>query len=147
MDNSIFEWEPNKSVGRINFGETVTGHVESGFLNHCDDPMDDDGLGCFAHGENEDPAVYLDEETEVIEHIICFEALIHCGQNLIGITINRAIEILGQEPDVSGDKVLEDDDEFTVEFDSLGLILWVREKDSKIMSAGVSSALDSENMR
>ena len=144
MTTSDFDWVPTVSVGRIKFGEPVTEHVESGYLRYREGPLHKPGEGGYVHGDDEDPSAYLDDEKRVVDSVNCFTALIYRGQNLIGIPIKEALDILGQLPDISGDKILEDDDEYTVEFDRLGLILWVREEDDTVVSASVGTAAEDD---
>tara|TARA_R110002072_G_scaffold50840_6_gene136473 strand:- start:633 stop:1070 length:438 start_codon:yes stop_codon:yes gene_type:complete len=144
MNDDIFEWVPTKSVGPVKFGDDVKKHLETLPLRECADPFNDSEFMCFGYGEAEEPSYFLDEAGRV-ESIVSFSALKYRGVDIIGLPIERVIEILGVSPDEYGEDVedVEGEVETPVQFDALGLQLWILDGVSN--SAVVSFANEDED--
>lgn len=144
MNSSKYDWSPGVGVGDIRFGEPISELLDSGVLHHVIGPFDSDGRGFFALGEEEDPAIYLDEKN-LADDVVCSEVLIYQGRDLIGMKIDDIIVALGKEPDEYGEELElgEDNIQITAEFDSLGLQLWLR--DGVAVSAVVSAVIEDDD--
>ena len=137
--DEIFEWIPTVRVGPVHLGDTIEKYLENLPIRACPDPFDESEFLCYAYGEEEEPSYFLDEEDR-IWNIVCFDALIYQGTDLIGLPIERVIELVGVAPDEYGEAEEDVDGEvrIPVEFDRLGLQLWL--SDNIASSADVSFA-------
>lgn len=138
-DAIFFEWVPTVRVGPVHFGDDIADHIKNMPIQACMDPFDENEFLCYGYGEEEEPSYFLDDDGRV-EDIVCFDGLIFQDTNLIGLPIDRVIELLGSDPDEYGEEVKHGEGEIRtpVEFDNLGLQLWLR--DGIAVSAVVSVA-------
>lgn len=138
-NRETFEWVPTIRVGPVQFGDELRKHLGNLPIHLCVNPYGVEGLTCYGYGEDEEPAYYIDENGRV-DDIVCIDGLIYKGTDLIGLPIERVIEILGEEPVEYGEPTEMHDEDFQVaaEFDALGLQLWLR--DGIAVSAVVSVA-------
>lgn len=139
-NDEIFEWVPTVRVGPVHFGDDIQKHLENLPIRLCASDYEVEGLTCYAYGEDEAPGYFIDENGRV-DDIVCFDGLIYEGSDLIGLPIERVIELLGIEPDEYGEptEMDEDDTQIAAQFDSLGLQIWLR--DNVAVSAVVSFAI------
>ena len=144
MKDKIFVWKPDVALGPVEFGQPVQRYVESLDLRICENPFKPGEFECYSYGEDMDPAYYADDEDRV-ENIVCFEKLIFEGQDLIGKTLEEVIQILGQEPEEIGqaEEGLDGEVEVAVEYDNLGLQIWI--VDGVSQSAIVSKAFQEDD--
>ena len=128
-----YVWMPNVGLGEIKFGELFSRHIESGMLSV--DQFLGDRFG--AHYRDAAKTQSVDEEDGLVSGIRCVETFVYRGMNLIGVKLERAVELIAREPDrIDGPYDLNDDDvQSTAEFDELGLMLWLR--DGLVVSASI----------
>jgi len=120
-----FEWIPLVSVGPVKFGDSIETHLDSGFAieEEFDDEPDyidqDDVLG-FRIGEDD----------STIESVWTMDELVYRGRNLVGLSRDALIELLGESPN---DEETEEEPtdqvmETMLSFDKLGLLVWLRDE-------------------
>lgn len=121
---SLSEWQPLKSVGGFEFSSPVSGYRMTVGLKR-DESLDAPGSGWQVYALL-DPEMRIYEDSNGIVSIACYDALYYRGSNLMGATVDEAIEIIGRQPSRVGEPlwVSEDEQQRTIEFDELGLMLW-----------------------
>ncbi|WP_440056712.1 hypothetical protein ACSLBF_17685 (plasmid) [Pseudoalteromonas sp. T1lg65] len=118
----MWHWIPNKSLGNINLGESLSSvKSKHSLLGHEADPIT--GWATY-YIKNDD--VYVDCEDDTVVSITSFKNFTHLGKNCIGINIIELGAILGVLPDEIGDPVEYDDNDIKVprEYFDLGLQVW-----------------------
>lgn len=88
------------------------------------------------------PEITLYVHNNLIECIGCYSELLYKGCNLIGLTINEFISQIGENYCGEVDCLnFEDDDipQYVYEFESIGLQVWVKGFNGKIVSIIVST--------
>lgn len=121
-----FEWTPNVGVGPILFGASIQEYVDAGLLfpekMHAElggdiDYFDADGQMMVSPDYDNEHAVGV---------IGCDETLLYNGEELIGISLEQAVTILGREPDgePEAEEMYDDTVQTIAYFDALGLDLW-----------------------
>lgn len=133
MWNFTWNWEPLKSVSVFRFNDEIKKYEESCRL--VEDPdMYSETVGLVSY-DVPNHNVRIDVEKGLIVTVSCDEELLYKGQNLIGMDQDKAIKLIGHPPEKVGESlIIGDKEQFTLEFDSLGLMLWVNES-GKIVSA------------
>lgn len=94
------------------------------------------------HYSLDNPKLTLFVENNIIKEIACYEELLYRGRNLIGMGIEELISHTGENYEGEIDCLdFEDDNipQFVYEFESMGLQVWVKGKQGRIVTIIVSS--------
>lgn len=131
---SKYLWVPKERLGPIRFGANIQQYVDAGLLSF-EPPLEElGGIGSFI---DEDASLTVTPDDGfpdgpvrwVVEGIECDKSILYKGQELLGLSIEDVVKVLGQEPDQFGEEFEVDDDDIQIigEFDELGLVLWMRD--------------------
>lgn len=87
------------------------------------------------------PELTIFTENNIIDSISCYEELLYNGKNLIGITINEFLLFTDENYTCTEELDFEEDDmpQFVYEFEKMGLQVWEKGKDGKIITIIVNS--------
>lgn len=129
-------WIPLKSVGPYILGGKLTKNQKK----RCEYL----GLTDITNRYNYDildkkMSIYLEDKK--IDYIHCYQELYYKGKNIIGLSLEEVVELIGIKPTSDGEIMIDDDPQVTYDIDKLELQLWVRIKDNIVVSASVSPSI------
>ena len=133
MWNFSWNWVPLKSVSVFRFNDEIKKYEEACSLVENPDMYSDtvDWVSYYVPNHN----VRIDVEKGLIVNVSCDEELLYKGQNLIGMDRDKVLKLIGHPPEAIGEKlIVGDEEQITLEFADLGLMLWVN-KSGKVVSA------------
>ena len=140
--NAQSEWTPGVGVGRYLLGAPIQKYVDDGFLVHRRwsdiignaDSFDDEAAGIVVFPEDDDDGNIIVPPGEggkfgIIDSLKCTKSLQYKNKELLGISLQAVISVLGVPPQSDGEEFYlgEEDVQTTADFDDLGLILWFRD--------------------
>lgn len=128
--NSKYEWVPKEGIGPIKFGTLIQEYVNAGILSRGRSLESLDDSDTYYDGDH-GIAVFADDGFPdgrvlgVVDAIRCDKSIRYKDQELLGVTIEDVVKLLGREPDQFGEELeVIDEIQILAEFDGLGLILW-----------------------
>lgn len=138
MTGSNYDWTPKVGVGSVRFGAPIDQYTKSGLL---ESRVILPELGPEVHFVDDDEGivVYVDDEgMGTVEIVACYRSLLYQSKELIGVTLDAAVDVLGRPPDEYEEGVEMFDETFQdiAYFDDLGLMLWFED------GVSVSASLD-----
>ncbi len=117
-----WDWIPLQRVGVFLFGAEI-----DSFRNECKlEPVQEeysDSVGWEVYGIfGEDVRIFV--ENEVVVQLACYESIKYDGVELIGLSIDSLIDVLGFEPTGKDSVEIEGETQVVYEFDDLEAQFW-----------------------
>jgi hypothetical protein len=130
-DTGSMTWEPLQHVGEIKLGARL-GSAESRYELIRVPAEERDSVGWIVYrNPNDTLRVYL--ENGVVASVACYESFEFAGRNLIGMSVDEALGMLGYAPSTSNDIVdMPDGPQHVYDLDSLEVQLWA--KDGRVVT-------------
>jgi hypothetical protein len=139
-----WDWQPLVSVGPIKFGELAEPAIQKFSLQKQEKPFESFDSDTYEF-PNCETRIYVDENQK-IEDVGCSDNIYYQGENLFGLTLDEIRLRFGKEDKIGETLYFEFEDgdfeEIPVEFEKLGLQLWLR--DGVVVSAMVFGSYDDE---
>lgn len=120
----ILTFEPFIKVGEFELDTSIDRYLESYQFQKTD--KDESGYESYILDQ---PSLSLFCEEDTIVSISCDDELLYKGRNLIGISIDEFISIVGMSNDGEIDELNFEDDgipQLVYEFDEIGLQVWTK---------------------
>ena len=121
------DWVPLKGVGPFMFEEAIASYIDNFGLIEV--PEGDDEITNWSNYEMPGYGIDLYVEDGKIVSICCEYQCFFRGKNLIGLTLQEVIEVVGLEPekDVDTIELADDGEQLVYEFDDAALQLWTKD--------------------
>ena len=123
-----YSWSQLKKIGDFYFGVDLDSYKNRYNLIRDPELADDISGGWESYVIDCDhyTGIRIDVENGLIVSISCYLKLYFKGKNIIGMSAEDAISLIGESPDKIGDAlIVKSEEQTTLEFDKLGLMLWV----------------------
>lgn len=130
----LWNWKPLISVGPIKFGQLADSIIQQYDLVKLEPPCKSADWETFEFPNCETRIYVYDSE---IESVGCYDNLFYKGIDLLGLSLEEIIPILGKQYEI-GEII---DMQAPVDYENLGLQLWM---ENKIMTGGICSGFIEE---
>ena len=133
MKDITCNWIPNKSLSVFRFGEKISKYTST-FDLEIDEVLTEGHESKSVYRPKNHCGITIYTNNYLVDSIICDDEFLYGGENLIGKLKVDAVKLVGIEPSEYGEAlwVSEDEQQTTVEFDQVGLMLWVNSKDKVV---------------
>jgi hypothetical protein len=130
---------PFEGVGKFSLNKSIQVYLEN-FHFEIED-FSKDKYAPSIHYILSHPDITLFVENDIINSISCYEELIYKGRNLINLTLDQFISITEEYYTEVDELNFDDDDipQYVYEFENLGLQVWEKGKDGRIVTIIVNS--------
>lgn len=120
----MLEWVPNICYGEFFFGEDINKYIDVYNLIQDMETPDSTGWRQYRVPGKE---VYIEAEHGKVVSILCYEEFFYKGTNIISSSLDDLEKLLGSACADIGDSVVyfDGDEQTPVDFDPLGLQVWV----------------------
>lgn len=130
---------PFESVGEFYINDSIENYLDS-YSFTVEDFSNENTPSLNYRIDNPEITLFIDKG--IIDYIGCYEELLYKGRNLIGMTISEFMNHTNENYYGEIDELdFEDDNipQFVYEFENIGLQVWEKGKDGKIVTVLVNS--------